>query len=69
MNPEESSYSARFIRGLLKHVDIVLVEHDMEVVMSISDEVACMHAGRVIACQSPDEIKKNPEVQKCYFRE
>jgi branched-chain amino acid transport system ATP-binding protein len=69
MSSEESRHTAHFIKELSRQVDIILVEHDMEVVMSISDEVTCMHEGSIIACQSPVEIRKNPEVQRCYLRE
>jgi len=69
MSPEESRRTADFIRELSERVDIILVEHDMEVVMNISDEVTCMHEGRIIACQPPSEIRINPEVQRCYLRE
>ena len=69
MSPEESRRTAEFIKVLSEHVDIILVEHDMEVVMSISDEVACMHEGSVIACDPPEVIRQNAEVQRCYLRE
>ena len=69
MSPEESRRTAQFIKELSQQVDIILVEHDMEVVMSISDEVTCMHEGSVIACDPPDIIRQNAEVQRCYLRE
>ncbi len=69
MSPEESRHTAEFIKELSAQVDIILVEHDMEVVMSISDEVTCMHEGVIIACQAPEDIRQNPNVQACYFRE
>lgn len=69
MSPEESRRTAGFIKELANRVDIILVEHDMEVVMNISDYVTCMHEGEVIACQPPDEIRENPQVQACYLRE
>jgi branched-chain amino acid transport system ATP-binding protein len=69
MSPEESARTAEFIKELARTVDIILVEHDMEVVMNISDNVTCMHEGEVIACQPPAEIRQNPEVQSCYLRD
>ena len=69
MSPEESRHTADFIKGLSQQVDIILVEHDMEVVMSISDEVTCMFEGGILACQAPADIRQNPDVQSCYFRE
>lgn len=69
MSPEESRQTAKFIKELSQQVHIILVEHDMEVVMNISDKVTCMHNGSIVACDSPEEIRRNPEVQKCYLRE
>ncbi len=69
MSPEESRLTAAFIKELSQQVDIILVEHDIEVVMSISDKVTCMHEGLIIACDPPDIIRQNTEVQRCYLRE
>lgn len=46
---------------------IVLVEHNMSVVMNISDRITVMHQGRILAEGSPVEIASNPEVQKAYL--
>lgn len=69
MSPEESRQVAGFIRELSEEVNIVLVEHDMEVVMTISDRVTCLENGSMIACDIPSEIRKNDKVQACYLRE
>jgi branched-chain amino acid transport system ATP-binding protein len=69
MSPEESRQTAEFIKELTQRVDVILVEHDMEVVMNISDLVTCMHEGSIIACEPPDIIRQNPEVRQCYLRE
>jgi branched-chain amino acid transport system ATP-binding protein len=46
---------------------IVLVEHNMSVVMNISDRITVMHQGRVLAEGTPAEIAANPEVQSAYL--
>jgi len=46
---------------------IILVEHNMSVVMSISDRITVMHLGRVLAEGTPSEIAANPEVQSAYL--
>ena len=48
-------------------ITIVLVEHDMSVVMNISDTITVMDFGRKIAEGKPEEIKRNPEVVKAYL--
>ena len=69
MSPEESRQVADFVKELSQDVDILLVEHDMHFVMTISDKVTCLESGTVIASDSPAEIRNNPEVQACYLRE
>ncbi|NTV65015.1 MAG: ABC transporter ATP-binding protein [Oscillochloris sp.] len=48
---------------------ILLVEHNMGVVMSLSDTITVMHQGRVLAEGSPHEIAANPAVQQAYLGE
>ena len=69
MSPAETILATNLIRGLRDKLNltIVLVEHDMSVVMKISDEVLCLNEGRVLACGSPDEISCNEEVQRVYL--
>ncbi len=69
MSPAETILATELIRGLRDKLNltIILVEHDMSVVMKISDEVLCLNDGRVLACGSPDEISCNGEVQRVYL--
>jgi len=69
MSPAETILATELIRTLRDKLNltIVLVEHDMSVVMKISDEVLCLNEGRVLACGSPNEISCNEEVQRVYL--
>jgi branched-chain amino acid transport system ATP-binding protein len=69
MSPAETILATALIRSLRDKLNltIILVEHDMSVVMKISDEVLCLNEGRVLACGSPNEISCNEEVQKVYL--
>jgi len=58
----------RKIRGELK-ITIVLVEHDMDLVMKISDSITVLNFGEVIAEGTPIEVQKNPEVIIAYLGE
>ncbi len=69
MSPAETILATELIRNLRDKLSltIVLVEHDMSVVMKISDEVLCLNEGKVLACGSPNEISCNEEVQRVYL--
>jgi branched-chain amino acid transport system ATP-binding protein len=71
MNLEEKEDMARFIIDIheLKRISIVLVEHDMEVVMDITERLVVLDFGRKIAEGSPDEIRQNPLVIRAYLGE
>ena len=46
---------------------MLLIEHDMPLIMSISDRVYCLEAGSVIAEGSPTEVRNNPRVVASYL--
>ena len=69
MNVEEKQDMCRFILDVNDHfgTTIVLIEHDMGVVMDISDRVVVLDYGRKIGDGTPDEVKNNPEVIAAYL--
>ena len=50
-------------------VTVVLIEHDMDVVFSVADEITVLHQGAVVAQGTPQEIKANEQVQQIYLGE
>jgi branched-chain amino acid transport system ATP-binding protein len=69
MNTEEKEDMCRFILDVNDEfgTTIVLIEHDMSVVMDISDRVVVLDYGRKIADGSPDEVRTNKEVVDAYL--
>jgi branched-chain amino acid transport system ATP-binding protein len=68
-NHEEKEDMARFILDVNQEwgTTIILIEHDMGVVMDISDRVAVLDMGLKIADGTPDEVRANPQVIKAYL--
>jgi ABC-type branched-subunit amino acid transport system ATPase component len=58
---------AALIRALRGSVTIVLIDHDIDQVLALSDRITVLHQGRVIAEGGPAEIQKNAEVQSAYL--
>ena len=69
MNVEEKQDMCRFILDVNDEfgTTVVLIEHDMGVVMDISDRVVVLDYGKKIGDGSPDEVRQNPEVISAYL--
>lgn len=69
MNSEEKEDMARFILDIHEElgVSIILIEHDMGVIMDISNQVVVLDFGRVIAHGTPAEVRANPDVIRAYL--
>ncbi|SKA70861.1 amino acid/amide ABC transporter ATP-binding protein 1, HAAT family (TC 3.A.1.4.-) [Paucidesulfovibrio gracilis DSM 16080] len=71
MNPQETRRLKDLIDHIREtyHIAVLLIEHDMKMVMSVSDRIYVMDYGQRIAAGSPEEVSKNPEVIKAYLGE
>jgi len=71
MSTQETHQTMELIGKITREKGLTLLftEHDMEVVFSISQRIMVLHQGRLIAEGAPEEVRKNPEVQKVYLGE
>jgi len=67
MSPEETHRTADLLRSLAQTITLILVEHDMNVIMSISDRVIVLNRGEIIAEGVPREIQSNGRVREIYL--
>jgi branched-chain amino acid transport system ATP-binding protein len=68
MNPVETASFMRLLGEIrARGITVLLVEHDMKMVMGVSDRIVCLNQGRIIASGTPAEIQGHPEVIRAYL--
>lgn len=71
MSPQETFGMIDLIGKIVRErgLTLLFIEHDMEVVFSISEKITVMHQGMVLLDGKPEEIRRHPEVQRIYLGE
>ncbi len=69
VSPKETDNISEVIKKLSKKMTIILIEHSMDIVLSLCNSITVLNEGRVVAEGSPEEISKNEEVQRVYIGE
>jgi branched-chain amino acid transport system ATP-binding protein len=67
MSPSETERTVHIIRGLSKRLDVILIEHDMEVVFGAADIITVMNQGAILCEGPPEAIAKDSRVQEAYL--
>jgi branched-chain amino acid transport system ATP-binding protein len=67
LSPEETRRMVALVRALKGRYTIVLIEHKIDIIMSVSDRISVMHFGSVIAEGTPQQIQRDPEVRRAYL--
>jgi branched-chain amino acid transport system ATP-binding protein len=67
LSPDETRKMVSLVRSLKDRYTIVLIEHKIDIIMSVSDRISVMHFGSLIAEGTPGEIQRNPEVRRAYL--
>lgn len=71
MSPQETTSAIDLIGQIARDRGLTLLftEHDMDVVFSIAEKITVLHQGEVLAVGLPDEVRRNPDVQRVYLGE
>ena len=67
LSPAERTLLAQIIAGLPRSLTVLMIEHDMDLVLSLVDRITCLDSGRTIADGTPDSIRTDPEVRRVYL--
>jgi branched-chain amino acid transport system ATP-binding protein len=67
MAMDETQNTVKLIKEIAENVTILLIEHDMDMVFSISDKISVFHYGRLLITDIPENVSANEEVQNAYL--
>jgi branched-chain amino acid transport system ATP-binding protein len=67
LSPGERQRISRLVRELPREITIVMIEHDMDVALSLADRVTVLNRGQVLSEGTPEQVRSDPQVRDVYF--
>lgn len=67
MSREESAHAIALVRNIAQGKTVLIIEHDMDVVFSLSDRISVLVYGEIIVSDSPENVRGNARVQEAYL--
>jgi branched-chain amino acid transport system ATP-binding protein len=67
LSPPERRDLVTILNALPKHIGFIIIEHDLDVALRVTEYVSMMHNGRLFKEGTPQQIEDDPEVQKVYL--
>ena len=67
LSPTERNQLVEILQSLPDHISYIIIEHDMDVALKVSEFVTMMHNGRIFKEGTPEEIENDPQVQELYL--
>lgn len=67
LTTSESEWVANIIQDLLKHVTVIIIEHDMKIAFMLAERIIVLHQGEIVADGEPEEIRANTKVREVYL--
>jgi branched-chain amino acid transport system ATP-binding protein len=69
LSPAERRELVKLLTSLPRHIGFVIIEHDLDIALSVTEQVTVMHNGKVLVHGTPDEIQANDDVHAIYMGE
>jgi branched-chain amino acid transport system ATP-binding protein len=67
LSPTERRDLVHILSSLPRHIGYIIIEHDLDVALRVSERVTMMHNGRIFKEGTPAEIENDPQVQEIYL--